>query len=447
MKVLFIIPSGGKDLYGLGKQGKYIPLGIAQVAACLEEDGHNVKVIDQRLQDIDVKAFAKRFSPDIIGFSLSFFSKDESYKMAHELGKKAILVAGGQYATLFPEECLDNGFDVAIIGEGDYAINEILKRRDDLGKVKGIAFKKKGKIIRTPSRPAIEDLDSLPYPAIHLFSPLDYIPLPKHYRELPVYPMITSRGCKWGKCIFCYQPTHARRMSPSRAVDEIEYMQGKYKFREIRFWDDIFIDDTSWAVDFCDELDKRGIKISWSAHARTDWVTKKTLMRVAKSGCWQILYGIESGDETLLRKVGKGTTIAQARNAIRWTKEARIETRISFILGLPGETPELADKTIQLAKELEADVTQFSLATPYPGTKMHELYHDKILNDDFCEVLITYLPEGYKSTKELEEKFRKAYRTIYFNPKYLFKRISAIRTYQDLKKNLSGLRVALRRAR
>ena len=235
--------------------------------------------------------------------------------------------------------------------------------------------------------------------------------------------------------------------SPSRVVKEIKYFTKKYGIKEVRFWDDNFIHSKKWVFEFCDLLEKENLGIIWGCHARVNKVTPNILKRIKKAGCWQVFYGIESGNQDLLNKINKGITLKQARKAVKWAKEAGLEVRNAFILGLPGETPAKTDKTIKFAKELNADITQFSLATPYPGTRMYEeVKNSKRLDKDlrkYSEYKVVYLPKGYKSKKQLEQKFRKAYREIYLTPSFFLRNLKKIKNTDDIKRYFHGFLMLL----
>ncbi len=461
MKILFIIPPENKPrkLFFSPKIGIYIPLGIAQIAAMLEKRNHKVKALDLRLCDeeclLAIKKTLSSFKPDIIGMSCSFFSAKITFEIARSIKEvyDAPIILGGPYATVFATSIMRShkSIEIIVVDEGDYTFPEILDsmgKKQSLSLVKGILYREGKKIVRTQARPVISDLNDLPFPAFHLFDFKKYVPLPKHCKRTPLLPMITSRGCQWGKCTFCYQPRiYGRRLSPERVVNEIAYFKKIYNIREVRFWDDIFISNRTWINKFCDLLEKEDLGIIWSCHARVDMVSKEILERIAKAGCWQILYGIESESMELLGKIGKGITKEQAINAVRWTKESKIEARISCIIGLPDETPVMTDRTIEFAYSLDADLTQFSLATPYPGTRMYERYrHSKRLDKDltyYSEIKAVYLPKGYDNKKQLEDKFKMAYRRYYFRPSYILKNLVKIRELDDIKRFYYGIRVAL----
>jgi anaerobic magnesium-protoporphyrin IX monomethyl ester cyclase len=461
MRIALVMPAES-DIAGgfLNFQVTYVPLGIAQIAAVLEQKGHEVLVIDMRLlRDSQAKTsrLLEKFSPGLVGITTSFFSSKQVMDLARRIRNEtnAKIVLGGPYATVnFKELLMQSDADAIVLDEGEESIAELAdlyEKGADISQVKGVALRRDGKIVKNALRPVNDDLDSLPFPAFHLFDLKKYRANPKHYKRLPILPMITGRGCIYGRCDFCYQPRrYGKRQSPSRVVEEIKHFQMLYGIKEIRFWDDVFLYDRKWVFEFCDLLDKERLDITWGCNGRVDLADKEMLQRASRSGCWQVLYGIESANLNLLRSVHKGTTLRQAVDAVRWTKEAGMEVRISCILGLPEETPDLTDQTISFAYSLDPDVLQFSLFTPYPGTRSYDdLKGSKRLESDiskYSELYPVLLPKGYHDRKELMNKFRRAYSGFYMAPSYLIGRLLKIRGGGDIKRYFEGLLMALQRS-
>jgi anaerobic magnesium-protoporphyrin IX monomethyl ester cyclase len=464
MKILFIItPDDEEQKYKIklgANTGYYIPLGIAKIAAILENENHEVKVLDIRLikkeRNKSISKTIKKFEPGVIAFSISFFSVDKLFRISALIKKMCDIpiIVGGPYTSVFSKDILKDGFiDIVVYGEGYYTFSEVLKALNEtksLNKVKGIYYKnKKGKIVKTKESSIIKDIDDVPFAAIHLFDINKYVPYPKHYKKLPVLPMITSRGCPWNKCTFCYHKKEGyyTRQSPERVFEEIKYFTNKYNIKEIRFWDDNFLEEKEWVLKFCELMQKENLNVIWSCHARVNSVTKSLINKIKEAGCWQIFYGAESGNQETLNKIKKGITLDQIRKAVDWVKEAGIEVRVSFMLGFPWETPDMTDKTIKYAHSLKPDYLQFSLVTPYPGTEMYDEYkNSKKLSsniEDYCEYKVVYLPKGYKNKEQLEKKFKLAYRNFYLNPKYLIRSIKRIRNLNDIRRYLDGFKIVL----
>jgi radical SAM superfamily enzyme YgiQ (UPF0313 family) len=256
--------------------------------------------------------------------------------------------------------------------------------------------------------------------------------------------MVTSRGCPF-TCTFCFDAKGLfRQRSVANVMAEIRELKDRYKIREIAFWDDILTMNKAWTYEFCNEMEKEDIV--WSCYTRLDLVDEPLLSAMKKAGCWNIFFGIESGSDDLLKNITKKMTVAQMEEKVKIVKKIGIEIRGSFMIGLPGETPELARKTIDLAIRMDPDYAQFSITTPYPGTQLWDNF-DKFgtLDKDFRNYhgwMPVFVPYGYKSREELLEIHKEAFRRFYMRPKYIAKRISKIRSINDIKRNLAGLKMA-----
>jgi len=474
MKILFVIaPDNNSEKYILKESGNYdtlLPLGIAQLAAVMKNKGHEIKAIDLRLRKnkrLSLEHEINDFNPDAISLSSYFYSIKNLFRTASIIKKvtRAPIVIGGISPSLPPYKIISNKFscyllkesqdiDLVITGEGEIIFERLLNRIRQGKKysgLSGVSFRdKKGSIIKSKKSKKLVNIEKLPFPFWGIFCINDYIPLPKHYKRIPVIPISASRGCLWGKCSFCPQPNingYYRFKSPRRVISEIKYLARKYKAKELRFWDDNFIHGRKWILDFSNMLAKEKLGLIWSCHARTDMVDSEILRAMKKAGCWQIMYGIESADPTLLCRINKGINLKDAENAVKKAKSVGLEVRASFILGLPGETPDKGNKTIKFARKLGADIIQISYMTPYPETKTYEKLKNSERLDknlfNYCEYKVVYLPKAYKSRDHLESIYKKAYRQIYLSPYYISKQFLSIRAIEDLRRNYSGFKEVL----
>ncbi len=442
--------------------GLFPPLGLAYLASPLIKDGHKVKIIDASSSEYTNKEIGNillKFKPDIIGISSVTSSADESYSLANYLKlkfKKIPIIYGGPHTSCFPEMIFDNikDLDLLVYGEGEVVFREIVdfyKKKNKLPQgFPGTWSKKNGKWIKNKPAKSVLNLDELLPPAYELFDyKTIYKPLPLQYKKLPAANMITSRGCPYGKCTFCYQAGRAsqlyRRHSPERIVKEIKFLVNKLRVQEIAFWDDNFLISEDWIFKFCDLLDKEKLKIYWSVIARVDTISKEMLKRAVKSGLWNIFFGIETGNQDLLDRIKKNITLDQVRQAIRWSNELEIDTRGSFMLALPGETPEKAMKTIKFACDIDVTYAQFLPTHPDWGT---ELYEDAIASGRVVPLYqgrtsITYIPDGYKNAEEVRKMQKKAYRKFYFRPSYILKHLKRLKDVNKIKQYFDAFRYIL----
>ncbi|MBI5061120.1 MAG: radical SAM protein [Candidatus Aenigmarchaeota archaeon] len=401
--------------------------------------------------------------PLVVGIS----SITATYYRAFELAKniKSLMdipiLIGGPHASIMPHDILNDGFfDIVVAHEGEFTtlelVNEfkknpgLLKDKKTLKGVDGIFFRDGRKVVGTKPRALIENLDVLPFPARHLVDLKAYKPLPNQYKRLPITNMVAIRGCPFS-CTYCSNSAvfgkRIRAFSPQRVVDEIRHLRERYGIKEISFWDDNLTIDKKWMTAVCDLLIKERVDVTWCCYGRVNTVDSDILKKMSKAGCWNIFYGLESGNQELLDIIKKGITLQQIRDAMKWTSKAGIETRGSFMIALPGETPELARKTIDFAVDLDLDYAQFCITTPFPGTELYEQAkkYGK-LSKEYDKYNIwdpVFVPYGYKDAEEIKEMEREAMRRFYMRPRYITKRILKLRSLGDIKRNIEGVKLVM----
>jgi len=480
--ILFIFPPtsvaeryGKKDMGDVG--GDLIPLGIASLAAYLREKGFGVGVLDcptLRINTKEIYETIKNKNPSIIAFSTTTYSLPRAIEIAKIIREKnpsKLTLLGGSHANVAGFETANryNYFDIISYGlDGEHIIHDILNKYSEknynrteflndydlLKTIKGIIFKKKNEVIKNLPRELIEDLDELPFPARDLFPNERYIPLPNQYKKLPLTNMVVIRGCPYF-CTFCDQAgTGARRRSPEKVVEEIKHCVEKYGVKEISFWDDTMSYHKKWMREFLNRLIEEKLDLCWSCYAAVNTVDREILQLMKKAGCWNIFYGYETAVDELAQNMltyKKNRNFERMKQVAKWTREAGIESRGSFLLSIPGETPELAKQTVQNAIELDPDYAQFLTVCPYPGTQLAKEIKEgkwgKFLTQDLEEYNmfeITWLPDGYKNVEELLSIQRYAYRKFYLRPSYIIKRILKIRSLEDIKRYIKGGRALVK---
>ncbi|MFH0835809.1 MAG: radical SAM protein [Candidatus Micrarchaeota archaeon] len=383
MKVLLAMPPLPSDLSWTTKPEP--PLGIAWVAACLERAGHEAAVIDLNLEHSKAAdAFARKmssFAPDVVGVSMTTFTKNECAAIASEARKQgAFVLAGGAHPSLFPLDVLNSGsYDAVVVGEGEVTTTELvnaLAEKRPLSQVQGIAFKHGSESVANPPRPYITDLDSLPFPARHLLSMREY----PEYRlsfllEAPATTMCTSRGCPY-RCAYCSSPViwgrSWRGMGGKRVADEMQHLRDEYGIRSIKFHEDHFTLKKERVMDICAEIKKRKLDMPWQCEARVNNIDEERLNAMADAGCQVIWFGIESGTQKVLDFYRKDITLEQVRNAVTLSKKAGIKPIGSFILGAPIESEEEIKETIEFGLGLGLEDVYFNILAAFPGTDLYE---------------------------------------------------------------------------
>ncbi|MFA5333172.1 MAG: radical SAM protein [Candidatus Nanoarchaeia archaeon] len=472
MDILFVYPPiSVNERYNknLGKVGGDLPpLGIAQLASYLRERKFTVGLIDAIALDYTVEKLIEeitKLKPKVVGFSALTSNFNRAVEAAKAVKKKfpeILTLIGGHHASILPIEVLKQNkcFDILVFGEGEltslkimnsykktkWNLKKFLSDYKILDKINGVVYRKKGKVIKNKEPDLIKNLDDLPYVARDLLPMEKYIPLPNQYKRKPVINMVVIRGCPFN-CSFCSNNAvfgrKIRAMSPKRVVKEIKDVIRDYKAKEISFWDDMMTVNKKWMNDFCNLLIKDKVNITWTCYSRVDTINLEMLKLMKKAGCWNIFFGYESGNQELLNNINKGTTLKQIEQANRWCKEAGIEIRASFMIALPGETPKMAQKTIDFAKRLDPDYAQFCITTPFPGTKLFKDYkkYGKLTNNysDYNIWKPVFIPKGYKNKEEIEEMERKAMTQFYLRPKYILGRLKTLRNINDIKRYVDGL--------
>jgi len=410
----------------------FIPLGLGYLAASLEEKGYDVDVVDCQVSTPSRKELEAKFrslNPDIIGVTsatLTYLPALEILKAAKTALPDCTTIMGGSHVTVMDVQTFADSADVDIVvrGEGEQTTLELAGlvsngNLKNLGEVAGITFRKNGGVFRTLDRPFMRDIDALPYPAHKHFEVSMYKILGKNYM-----PIITSRGCPH-RCSFCLTAKMCgrdfRARSPSKVVDELEWLRDTFGAEVFTFYDDTFTVDVKRAMAICDEMKTRKVGLPWDCRTRVDMVSKELLTQLRSTGCQLIHFGVESGSQQMLKTMHKGTTVEQNARAIKWAKEAGIFVAISLVIGYPGETPEMLKQTIDFIHETKPDYVYMCQAIPYPGTELGDLVKDlglEISNNwneyhDHAQVFKNSL----LSLEKLEET-EKAFYDSFFSPIY-----------------------------
>ncbi len=452
MKFLLINPYWKKKKGSIWNEvsGCVIPHGLAVIAACLEKAGVEVRVLDTSAEVLtpgQLKEFIASGNYDYIGITATTFIITDALAIARicrETSPEAKIIFGGVHPTIFPEEVLSNDFvDLVVRGEGEEAVTDLLSKKPE--EIPGLSYKKDGKVFHNPVRPFVKDLDSLPMPAYHLFPVEKYHPALGGYRRLPSISMITSRGCP-GQCTFCYKDMFGRTVrsrSPESLYAEILLLKKNYGIKEIVFYDDTFTVYKDRVLAFCELLIREKADISWSCMSRIDFINGEMLTAMKKAGCHQICYGVESGDETILKNIKKPLSFKRTEEVCALTRKAGMSLRLSFMLGNPGETEASMQKTIQLALRLDPDIVQFNITTPYPGSAMFDWAKEKgYLNtynwqDYDLSHMVMDLPTVDRAT--VEKYYSMAYKKFYLRPRYILRRALKTLTPSELLLNGKAL--------
>jgi anaerobic magnesium-protoporphyrin IX monomethyl ester cyclase len=440
------------------------PLGIALIAAILENNGYIVNILDANSPEFTLEeAVASARDANVVGFTAMTPTIGAALKIAKYIKEnypEKVIIFGGPHVTLMPEETLKSApyVDVIVRGEADETVLDLMRAFENntkLENVQGISFTDKGKIIHTAARPIMINIDSLPVPAYHLLSLKSYRPHPPHGMYRPFAAIVSSRGCPY-RCAYCSKPVFGskfRAQSAERVVSEMEYLNKQFGAREIAFYDDSFTLDKKRVHEICDKILVKKLKIAWTCETRVNLVDKELLQHMKQAGCYAIAYGIETAAPEIMKIIQKDITLEQVEKAVQAHREVGLQVVGYFMLGSPGETPETIQQTIDFAKKLKVDFAQFSVTTPFPATELYDIYMRGRKEPPKWEDFIyagtdnptTPVFESDKLTREdLKTWTAKAYRSFYLRPGYVWRRLLRCTSIAEIKTNINGLMMLLR---
>lgn len=463
MKALLINPSFNRYAGIKGHGGLSAPLNLAYLASYLRthRPDSDVSILDAEAYELshdDTIEKIENIKPGLLGITTTTPSFDIIKELIHLIHQKMPylpIVLGGPHATGSPEECaLTKGVNSVVLGEGEVTFLEIfdaIKDKKNLDNVPGICLKVDGSVKFTANRPLIKNLDSLPLPARDLLpTHLYFSPPTKSLSEDCVANIISSRGCPF-HCTYCLSDmmwkNKYRHRSPENVVNEIEGLINAYDIKEFNFNDDLFTANKKRLKHFCELLIKKDLNIKWVCMSRADYIEDETLVLMKRAGCGKIAMGLESGSEKVLKVMKKRIDLSRSVKAVQEIKNAGIKVGVSFVIGHVGETEETIQKTIKLAKTCNPDTIAFFQASPYPGTEFYRMVKEAgylrpglkwvdfaIVSNKFSTIDLPGLP-----AEKIHEWVKKAYRSFYLSPRYIFSQLRNIRSMHDVKNLIQGM--------
>ncbi|MDZ4199785.1 MAG: radical SAM protein, partial [Kiritimatiellia bacterium] len=412
------------------------PLGLASIGAAAEARGHQVRILDMRVETPtreEVEAEVRDYAPDLVGYYIATFNIRECVAAARFLKTirpEALSVAGGPNVSLYPRETLEHDcFDFAMRGECDETFPEFLERLAE-GKspedIPGVALRLPGGGIQvSPALPFPADLDQLPMPAHHLFR--------ARYRYFgasrePYTSMIASRGCPFN-CNFCGRVPGSRAVRTRSAEKLLEEMKRvrQLGYREVNFFDDLFTVNRKRVIDLCRALVDARLDMVWSVRARVDSVDEEMLDWMRRAGCRRLYFGVESGSDRTLGLMNKKITTEKARRALHLTRQAGLESVSYFIVGYPGETEADMEQTVQFIRGLETDFSSINMFEPLPAcNELVRWMEETRAADpwlDYLALRTDRLPyfHGSLDRGAVERAFRRCWSAFYLQPRVWFR--------------------------
>ena len=436
------------------------PLGLCYLAAVLEENGYEVRIVDgvaQRISLSELKDEITGYSPHVVGVTsttCSYPRAKEVLRLVKECDSQIMTVLGGAHLSARPVETMREceNLDIGVYGEGEYSLLEIVQKVDRhehglLTDIPGTVVRQGDAIILNRPREPIGDLDELPLPARHLLGDM------QAYSHTPLRgsrhaaAMIATRGCPFG-CSYCDQSVFGRRRrshGPGRVVQEMLLLRDTYGADYVSFEDDSFIISKAQGMDLSREMIAKQVNLPWGCSVRVNLLDAEILSLMREAGCRLIYIGIESGSERILKLINKGITLEQVRDGVNLIKRFGIRVYGSFMIGLPSETVEEMEMTVNFALSLPLDGVSFFLYTPYPNTELVTIapeYGDVSGNwRDYSAhpVRLPYIPHGLNEELLLKMQ-RRAYLSFYLRIPYILKHLDIALDWSLVEKGLLTLK-------
>ena len=414
------------------------PLGLGYLSSILATQNRQTKIFDLQFLDHrhDFEHYLAFEPIDWIGISVSIQNIAHTNYLIKSLKlcvPEVPIIIGGTYPSTLPEDCLrEINADIAVIGEGEETILELdsaLINNKNLAGVPGLAFRQDNEIMVTKQRPLCMDLDLLPMPDYKQIPPIRYSNAPWQVfkKGRIVGPILTTRGCPFN-CSFCAAASIMGKKIRTRSMElvgeEMELLHRNFGVDEFHVVDENIVSSREHAAAFCEEIIKRNLKIHWKTPngVRSEFLDRELLTLMKKSGCYMLGFGIESGNQEVLKTINKSLNLKSAIEKIHIANEVGIITFGYFIIGLPGDTKESIEETIQVAVNSKMDLAHFSFCIPYPGSAIYnELspIEQKIVINQAWHFMPW--PRNNLTASELGKLHRKAYFRFYLRlQKFIF---------------------------
>jgi len=436
------------------------PFFLGYSAGLLLMEKFEVQVLDAVALDITEEEFCdgvRFYKPDLVFFETTTPTIENDIKLINRIkdsDKQIVIVIGGTHATTYAGGILSqcNNIDYVIKGEYEMTLLNLCKllssNTGGLDGIKGLVYRKNinsSEIVDNGHAELIDPLDQLPFPGYNLFprnensNPTIYWDGFCQYR--PALQMHASRGCPYG-CYFCiwpqvmYNSRKYRKFSPSRVVDEAEYLIKNYNIKEIYFDDDDFTIDRKHVLNICEEIKKRNLKVKWSCMGDAINLDEEVISSMASSGCIGMKFGVESANREILKDIGKPVVLEKVKEISNLCVKYGMKTHATFSIGLMGETKETLKESLEFAKQIDVDTIQVSICTPYPGTKFFSWAEEKgILKKDFKWSDFDGSSKTIIEYSNLDSEYLECFRKYFFNqwllskimhPKWLLRQVRNI---------------------
>lgn len=427
------------------------PLGVLSIASCLEDHGFEVHVVDchaREMGPVRFRSLVRKLRPRFVGISVlsaHYVPANFIAQICKEEVPDTIVVAGGVHAEAHSEQMLQNPhIDAVGRGDGEMLMTEVVQGVP-WEKIDGLSYRV-GDIVQHNKPRSVEmDLDRYPLPAYHLIDFDDYFPPVSSYKALPAMNVLMTRGCP-GKCTFCNSAnTTLRSRSVDKLMELLKKLRYEYGVKQIYFYDDTFTANRRMVEEFCRRMVEEKVDVSWICYVRGDMFKEEMARMLSRAGCHQVLIGVESGSRTLMAAVGKPIQHEVYQRTVALAHKYNMEVRGSFIIGHVDETEETLRETVQFAIDLDLDLFQVSVMTPYPGTAMFKRFkaEGRLLHEEFSRYgqneLVFRL--NHLDAEVVRHFTRVALWKFYFRPRAIFKQLKRLRNLHMLRDLFTTLRI------
>lgn len=416
MRILLVV-------YDNGSYTNCFPLGLGYIASVLLQEGLEVEVYSQDVHhypDEHLTAYLDQNRFDVVAISViaGYYQYRKLLKLSDAINRSKnrpeYFILGGHGPTPEPEYFLKKtGADIIVRGEGEVTVKvlmQALANKQPLASVLGIAYCDGDDVVVTGSRPLIQDLDTIPMPAYHLF-PIEFYRLLREQRMTPTdltFPVLSARGCSF-KCTFCYRmDTGLRNRSNEAIIEEVRFLKKTYNISYIGFYDELLVSSVERITSFCKALIRANLNIRWNCNGRLNYAIPEVLRLMREAGCVYINYGIESVDNEVLRKMKKGLRVDQIIKGIEATLAEEMSPGFNIIFGSIGDNQETLDKAVEFLLKYDdgSELRTIRPVTPYPGSPLYydaiqkgllkdceDFYEHKHVNSDLLAVNFTSMTD------------------------------------------------------
>ena len=377
-------------------------LGLMYLSASLKRAGYSVRHIDHTFLDREqVLAEIESLKPAVIGIYCMITMQDEALSLAAQVRGKALTVVGGPYPSGEPETFVDQ-FDLVAVGEGEETIVEIMRRLDDrdFESIPGLVFKRGDDIVHTTAKSRTKDMSHLPLPDRSDVPNEQYIRYWRRHWKDATTPLMSTRGCPF-RCDFCHKSVFGDLFSARPVESVVAEMKEIAELGYDHIWmsDDLFTLNYKRTFELAQAIEAANLPLTWECLSRVTHVDQALFEKMHRAGCKRIFFGIESGDEHVLKEMKKGITPDQARAAVEACVASGIKAAGFFMVGYLGETTDSLIRSINFSSSLPLDYVSYTIAYPLPGTgfyervrerrqhgEWHKVRHNRLLfNTDFSE--------------------------------------------------------------